>query len=234
MASLAKCEGLRDKVQCIYINPPYGIKFDSNFQPSTNIRDVRDSKAEHITREPEQVKAFRDTWRDGIHSYLTYLRDRLTTSIPPAGLVQPLMLPSSGAAGGSPSTPAELPLRWRVRASWGRVGRGFLDHLANANNDANPELPRLALKLATGAGDMAGFVVLLLFIPFSSLEAIMIFYEMFKERERREGREEGLQEGREETRRELLQELTRVFAGDKDAMEKIDKFFNGTTATSQK
>ena len=57
----------------------------------------------------------------------------------------------------------------------------------------------------------------------------MIFYEMFKKRERREGREEGLQEGRQEARQELLQELTRVFAGDKDAMEKIDKFFNGTT-----
>ena len=78
MASLAEREGLRGKVQCIYMDPPYGIKFNSNFQWSTTSRDVRDGKAEHITREPEQVKAFRDTWRDGIHSYLTYLRDRLT------------------------------------------------------------------------------------------------------------------------------------------------------------
>ena len=78
MASLAEREGLRGKVQCIYIDPPYGIKFNSNFQWSTTSRDVRDGKADHITREPEQVKAFRDTWRDGIHSYLTYLRDRLT------------------------------------------------------------------------------------------------------------------------------------------------------------
>ena len=77
MASLAEREGLRGKVQCIYIDPPYGIKFNSNFQWSTTSRDVRDGKAEHITREPEQVKAFRDTWRDGIHSYLSYLRDRL-------------------------------------------------------------------------------------------------------------------------------------------------------------
>ena len=77
MASLAEREGLRGKVQCIYIDPPYGIKFNSNFQWSTTSRDVKDGKAEHITREPEQVKAFRDTWRDGIHSYLTYLRDRL-------------------------------------------------------------------------------------------------------------------------------------------------------------
>jgi adenine-specific DNA-methyltransferase len=77
MASLAEREGLRGKVQCIYFDPPYGIKFNSNFQWSTTSRDVRDGNAGHITREPEQVKAFRDTWRDGIHSYLTYLRDRL-------------------------------------------------------------------------------------------------------------------------------------------------------------
>ena len=78
MASLAEREGLRGKVQCIYIDPPYGIKFNSNFQWSTTSRDVRDGNAAHITREPEQVKAFRDTWRDGVHSYLTYLRDRMT------------------------------------------------------------------------------------------------------------------------------------------------------------
>ena len=78
MASLAEREGLRGKVQCIYIDPPYGIRFNSNFQWSTTSRNVTDGKAEHITREPEQVKAFRDTWRDGIHSYLTYLRERLT------------------------------------------------------------------------------------------------------------------------------------------------------------
>ena len=80
MASLAEREGLRGKVQCIYFDPPYGIKFNSNFQWSTTSRDVKDGKADHITREPEQVKAFRDTWRDGIHSYLTYLRDRLTAA----------------------------------------------------------------------------------------------------------------------------------------------------------
>lgn len=80
MASLAEREGLRGKVQCIYFDPPYGIKFNSNFQWSTTSRDVKDGRMEHITREPEQVKAFRDTWRDGIHSYLTYLRDRLTVA----------------------------------------------------------------------------------------------------------------------------------------------------------
>ena len=76
MASLAEREGMRGKVQCIYMDPPYGIKFNSNFQWSTTSRDVKDGKLDNMTREPEQVKAFRDTWRDGIHSYLSYLRDR--------------------------------------------------------------------------------------------------------------------------------------------------------------
>jgi adenine-specific DNA-methyltransferase len=80
MASLAEREGLRGKVQCIYIDPPYGIRFNSNFQWSTTSRDVKDGNKDHITREPEQVRAFRDTWRDGIHSYLTYLRDRFTVA----------------------------------------------------------------------------------------------------------------------------------------------------------
>ena len=80
MASLAEREGLRGKVQCIYIDPPYGIKFNSNWQVSTRSRDVKDGKREDVSREPEQVKAFRDTWKDEIHSYLTYLRDRLTVA----------------------------------------------------------------------------------------------------------------------------------------------------------
>lgn len=78
MASLAERERLAGKVQCIYFDPPYGIKFNSNWQVSTQNRDVKDGKQTDISREPEQVKAFRDTWKDGIHSYLTYLRDRLT------------------------------------------------------------------------------------------------------------------------------------------------------------
>lgn len=78
MASLAEREHLAGKVQCIYFDPPYGIKFNSNWQVSTQSRDVKDGKQTDISREPEQVKAFRDTWKDGIHSYLTYLRDRLT------------------------------------------------------------------------------------------------------------------------------------------------------------
>jgi adenine-specific DNA-methyltransferase len=77
MASLAEKEGLKGKVQMIYMDPPYGIKFGSNWQVSTRSRDVRDGKAEDASRQPEQVRAFRDTWELGIHSYLAYLRDRL-------------------------------------------------------------------------------------------------------------------------------------------------------------
>ena len=80
MASLAQREGMKGQVQCIYFDPPYGIKFNSNWQVSTQSRDVKDGKQTDISREPEQVKAFRDTWKDGIHSYLTYLRDRLTVA----------------------------------------------------------------------------------------------------------------------------------------------------------
>jgi adenine-specific DNA-methyltransferase len=77
MASLAEREALRGKVQMIYIDPPYGIKFNSNWQASARNRDVKDGKLAHASREVEQIKAFRDTWELGINSYLTYLRDRL-------------------------------------------------------------------------------------------------------------------------------------------------------------
>ena len=80
MSSLAEKEGLKGKVQAIYLDPPYGIKFGSNWQVSTRKRDVKDSRAEDMTRQPEQVKAFRDTWQDGINSYLAYLRDRLVAA----------------------------------------------------------------------------------------------------------------------------------------------------------
>ena len=80
MSSLAEKEGLKGKVQCIYFDPPYGIKFGSNWQVSTRKRDVKDGKAEDATRQPEQVRAFRDTWKLGIHSYLAYLRDRLVAA----------------------------------------------------------------------------------------------------------------------------------------------------------
>jgi adenine-specific DNA-methyltransferase len=76
MSSLARREDLAGKVQMIYIDPPYGIKFASNFQPEVGRRDVKD-KEQDLTREPEMVKAYRDTWHLGVHSYLSYLRDRL-------------------------------------------------------------------------------------------------------------------------------------------------------------
>jgi adenine-specific DNA-methyltransferase len=77
MASLAEKEGLKGKVQCIYFDPPYGIKFGSNWQVSTRKPSVKDGRVEEATRQPEQVRAFRDTWELGVHSYLSYLRDRL-------------------------------------------------------------------------------------------------------------------------------------------------------------
>jgi adenine-specific DNA-methyltransferase len=80
MTSLAEKEGLKGKVQTIYIDPPYGIRFGSNWQVSTRKREVKDGKADDATRQPEQVKAFRDTWQLGIHSYLAYLRDRLVVA----------------------------------------------------------------------------------------------------------------------------------------------------------
>ncbi|MEO7888677.1 MAG: site-specific DNA-methyltransferase [Vicinamibacterales bacterium] len=80
MTSLAEKEGLKGKVQAIYCDPPYGIKFGSNWQVSTRRRDVKDGRVEDATRQPEQIRAFRDTWKLGIHSYLAYLRDRLTVA----------------------------------------------------------------------------------------------------------------------------------------------------------
>jgi adenine-specific DNA-methyltransferase len=77
MNSLLEKEGMAGKVQMVYIDPPYGIRYGSNFQPFVNRRDVKDGKDEDLTQEPEMIRAFRDTWELGIHSYLTYLRDRL-------------------------------------------------------------------------------------------------------------------------------------------------------------
>jgi adenine-specific DNA-methyltransferase len=77
MNSLLEKEGMAGRVQMVYIDPPYGIRYGSNFQPFVNRRDVKDGKDEDLTQEPEMVRAFRDTWELGIHSYLTYLRDRL-------------------------------------------------------------------------------------------------------------------------------------------------------------
>src|ERR1700691_5505080 len=77
MNSLLEKEGMAGQVQMVYIDPPYGIRYGSNFQPFVNKREVNDGKDEDLTQEPEMIRAFRDTWELGIHSYLTYLRDRL-------------------------------------------------------------------------------------------------------------------------------------------------------------
>jgi len=77
MNSLLEKEGMAGQVQTVYIDPPYGKTYNSNFQPFTNKREVKDGKDEDLTQEPEMIRAFRDTWELGIHSYLTYLRDRL-------------------------------------------------------------------------------------------------------------------------------------------------------------
>lgn len=80
MASLAEKESLRGKVQCVFMDPPYGIKFNSNWQVSTRDRDVKDGKKTFESREPDVVRAFRDTWVNGVHSYLDYIRDRIVVS----------------------------------------------------------------------------------------------------------------------------------------------------------
>ena len=90
MNSLLEYEGLGGQVQMIYIDPPYGVKFGSNFQPFVRKRDVKHNDDEDMTREPEMVKAYRDTWELGLHSYLTYLRDRLLVArelLTPSGSV---------------------------------------------------------------------------------------------------------------------------------------------------
>jgi adenine-specific DNA-methyltransferase len=90
MNSLAEKEGLRGQVQMIYLDPPYGIGFGSNWQPSTRRRSVKDGSKDAISHEPEQIKAFRDTWREGVNSYLSYLRDRLIVArnlLAPAGSI---------------------------------------------------------------------------------------------------------------------------------------------------
>ncbi len=77
MTSLLEREGMAGQVQCIYFDPPYGVKYGSNWQIKLNNRNITDGNDDNLSGEPEQIKAFRDTWELGIHSYLSYLRDRL-------------------------------------------------------------------------------------------------------------------------------------------------------------
>ncbi len=134
MTSLAEKEGLKGKVQMIYIDPPYGIKFGSNWQVSTRKRDVKDGKVEDMAVEPEVVKAFRDTWELGIHSYLTYLRDRL--------VVARELLTESGS------------VFVQIGDENVHLVRCLMDEVFGRDN----ALPQVVFRKTTGAGSPSGYV----------------------------------------------------------------------------
>jgi adenine-specific DNA-methyltransferase len=134
MNSLIRREGMAGKVQCIYIDPPYGVSFDSNFQPRTDERHVKDGDDRSLTREPEQIRAYRDTWQLGIHSYLTYLRDRML-------LARELLADS-----GSVFVQISNENAHRVRA--------VLDEVFDASN----AMPQIVFRKTTGAGSPSGYV----------------------------------------------------------------------------
>lgn len=134
MNSLLTKESMSGKVQMIYIDPPYGIKYGSNFQPFTNKRDVKDRSDADLTQEPEMIKAFRDTWELGIHSYLTYLRDRL--------LLARELLSESGS------------VFVQISDENAHHVRELLDEIFG---DAN-RFPSLIFRKTTGAGSPSGYV----------------------------------------------------------------------------
>lgn len=134
MNSLLEKESMAGQVQMIYIDPPYGIKYGSNFQPFVNKRDVKDRSDEDLTQEPEMIKAFRDTWELGIHSYLTYLRDRL--------LLAKELLHESGS------------VFVQISDENLHVVRNLLDEIFGAEN----ALPMIVFRKTTGAGSPSGYV----------------------------------------------------------------------------
>src|SRR3990170_409993 len=134
MTSLAEKEGLKGQVQTIYVDPPYGIKFGSNWQVSTRKRDVRDGKDTDLTRQPEQVRAYRDTWELGIHSYLSYLRDRLA--------VARELLTDSGS------------IFVQIGKQNLHLVRCLLDEVFGSDN----ALPQIVFRKTTGAGSPSGYV----------------------------------------------------------------------------
>ncbi len=136
MTSLAEKEGLKGKVQTLYFDPPYGIKFGSNWQVSTRKRDVKDGRGEDATRQPEQVKAFRDTWKLGIHSYLAYLRDRLA--------VARELLTESGT------------IFVQIGDENVHVVRSVLDEVFGSENF----ISQIAVRTTMGAGSQSGTLVL--------------------------------------------------------------------------
>lgn len=134
MNSLLQKEGMAGQVQMIYIDPPYGIKYGSNFQPFVNKRDVRDRRDEDLTQEPEMIKAFRDTWELGIHSYLTYLRDRL--------LLAKELLHESGS------------VFVQISDENLHLVRNLMDEVFGPDN----ALPHIVFRKTTGAGSPSGYV----------------------------------------------------------------------------
>src|SRR6478735_2330724 len=134
MNSLLEKEGMAGQVQMVYIDPPYGIKYGSNFQPFVNKRDVKDGKDEDLTQEPEMIRAFRDTWELGIHSYLTYLRDRL--------LLTRDLLHESGS------------VFVQISDENLHVVRNLLDEVFGREN----ALPLIVFRKTTGAGSPSGYV----------------------------------------------------------------------------
>ncbi|HEU4371474.1 MAG TPA: DNA methyltransferase [Methylomirabilota bacterium] len=134
MNSLLEKEGMAGKVQMVYIDPPYGIRYGSNFQPFVNKRDVKDGSDEDLTQEPEMIRAFRDTWELGIHSYLTYLRDRL--------LLASELLHDSGSC-------------------FVQISDENLHHVRELMDETfGPEnrMPLLVFRKTTGAGSPSGYV----------------------------------------------------------------------------
>jgi adenine-specific DNA-methyltransferase len=134
MASLSEKEGLKGNVQCIYFDPPYGIKFGSNWQVSTRKRDVKDGKVEDATRQPEQVRAFRDTWKLGIHSYLSYLRDRFIAARE--------LLTESGS------------IFVQIGDENVHLVRALLNEVFGSEN----AMPQIVFRKTTGAGSPSGYV----------------------------------------------------------------------------
>jgi len=155
MASLAEREALRGKVQCIYMDPPYGIRFNSNWQPSTKSRDVREGKEDSVSREPEVIRAFRDTWKDGVHSYLNYIRDRLTASRD--------LLHESGS------------IFVQIGEENVHVVRAIMDEIFGGGNFVS----QIAFRTTSGAGSFAGGTNLL-----ASVNNYLLWYAKDKERAR--------------------------------------------------
>jgi adenine-specific DNA-methyltransferase len=209
MTSLAEKEGLKGKVQTIYFDPPYGIKFGSNWQVSTRKRDVKDGKTTDVTRQPEQVRAFRDTWKVGIHSYLAYLRDRL--------LAAQSLLSESGS------------VFLQIGDENVHLCRNLLDEVFGSENFCG----LIAFKKTTGAGSFAGGTNLL-----PAIADYLLWYAKDKEhvkyRQVFRGREMGGVGGEQYTWVELSDGVRRrIDVSDDASLLASSRIFRGDNLTSQ-